>query len=166
MLNPILSIFLLNGLTYGMKEKLYRNGIRTLGMLMTYASEEEIVSAVGKRGLELVRDAIKKEEKLCIVLAKKLKQEGYDTERSVFMMTIPQILDCYELSDEQIGRILRYQRDLGDRHYEKQELVHTTCDGRIYHCDHCSYRNPSANFCGVCMQMIKDDMEIARQQKR
>jgi len=163
MLNLKIPINIMNNLCSRTKDSLFYGGIHTLEQLMELTDEQILkIPHIGKMGLREIQHAIVIEREISIALTKKLREEGYKTERSIVLMTLPQILDFYELSFEQIGRILRFQRDIGNLHYEHQELVHTTRDGRIYHCDHCRYRNPDANFCGFCTQMIKDDMETKR----
>lgn len=71
-------------------------------------------------------------------------------------MTPAQILDCYGLSYEQIGRIISFQRDMAGKHYDEQDIYYITGD-KVYRCTDCNLRNPDTNFCGWCSKKIMDE---------
>ena len=146
MLNPHLSIFAIPWLPNTDTELYFNGNIKTLGELMALTDKEIL--------------AIKKEKEQAYYVSNCMRREGYDTEQSVFSLTIAEILNISDIRLDQVGRILFYQRDFGSRYHKEQELVHTVRDGRIYHCSQCKYRNPDAKFCGFCMQMLLDGNEI------
>ena len=163
LLNTRMNILHIRSLPEALRETLFRGGIHTLGDLMRKLDLCDL-NMMSKSHLKAIKDAIKKEHQIAFRLTKLLKENGYPTLQSVIDMTTAQILDCYGLSYDQIGRVISFQRDMAGLHFDEQDIFYITGD-RVYCCTNCRYRNPENNFCGWCSKKILDDYKKKHNKK-
>ena len=159
MLNTRMEITQLTSMRPSLREFLFLAGIRTLGELMKLSDEElSMYKGIRQKRLELIKAGIYQEVLAAKALTALLENQGYTTPQGVIEMTNEQILNCYDINHEQIGRILSFQRDMGGKHYDENDIFYVAGD-KVYCCTNCRYRSPDANFCGWCTMKILDEMK-------